>query len=62
MKDADHINVIRANMIDDSVRTLKHFADLAYLELRHDTPGKREDANLFAATGQSINHALGVGG
>ena len=61
MKDADHINVIRSNMIDDSVRTLEHFADLGYLKLRHDTPGKREDANLFAATGQPINHALSVG-
>jgi hypothetical protein len=45
-------------MVDDSVRTLEHFADLAYLELRHDTPGKREVPDLFAASGQSINHAL----
>ena len=49
-------------MIDDSVRTLEQFADLAYLELWYDTPGKRKDANLLAATGQPINHALGVGG
>jgi hypothetical protein len=48
-------------MIDDSVRTLKHFADLAYLELRHDTSGKRKVSDLFAASGQSINHAPGVG-
>jgi len=51
--DADHINMVSSNMIDDSVRTLEHFADLAYLELRHDTSGKREDTDLFAATGPS---------
>jgi len=62
VKHTDYINVIRSTMINDSVRTLEHFADLAYLELRHDTPGKRKDAKLFAATGQAINHAFDVGG
>jgi hypothetical protein len=62
VKHADHVNVIRSNMIDDSVRALEHFTDLAYRELRHDTSGKREGADLFAASGQSINHALSVGG
>src|SRR5713101_8637395 len=62
VKDTDHINVVRSNVINDSIRMLEHFADLAYPELWHDTPGKREDANLFAATGQPINRALGVGG
>jgi hypothetical protein len=62
MKDGNHINVVRSNMLDDSVRGLEHFADLAYLKLRDDPPGKWKDANLFAATGQPMNHALGVGG
>lgn len=60
MHNGNHVNSIRSNAINYSVRMFKDFSQLAYVELGDRAPGHWESFNLSRAGNDFLDHSARV--
>ena len=53
-------NVGRAKLINDAIRILKDFTDIAPIQLRHDTAGLGPKAHAVAALQDTFGHTIRI--
>jgi hypothetical protein len=61
VKDGKYVDLVRPQMIDDSVGPLYHLTDLGQVKLRDGPAGQRKGRNLLRASGQTIDSSLSIG-
>ena len=59
---AENINLIRFDVVDDSVRAFYHFSDLVCIVFWNTTAGEGEVGDLLRPSCQPIDHTLGIFG
>ena len=60
MDDREHVDLVRLDVVDDSVGAFQHFPNLAVLKLGHGAARERELGNLLGSSGQAVNSAQSV--